>query len=77
MPKIAPETRDQIFGSLILVALLGVPCGAVWLAWYQAGMQQRAYARQGIEVTRWEIFMGVSPAEKVIQIRERDHENGR
>ncbi len=53
--------------AALLVAVICV-AGAAF-GWYQAGLQSAAYARQGIEISQWELFMGVSPAERVIQIK--------
>lgn len=38
--------------------------------WYKAGLQQKVYSRQNIEITQWEVFMGIEPAERVIQVKE-------
>jgi hypothetical protein len=54
--------------SLVFVGLL-LLSGTGW-RWYRAGAQAGIYRRQGIEMTQWECFMGLSPAEKVIQIKE-------
>lgn len=48
-------------------ALFAVP---PTIMWYKAGIQQRVYKRQNIEITQWEVFCGAEPAEKVIQVKE-------
>lgn len=58
---------------LIPLAMLGVIFLLLsWLFWYRAGMQAKLYKRQGIEISQWEVFMGVEPAERVIQIKETE-----
>jgi hypothetical protein len=57
----------DVFIAGILVALMVLVLGsaASW-GWYQAGVQQEVYERQGIKMTRWEVFIGAKPAVKVV-----------
>ncbi len=55
------------FGALVVAGLIF----GLWFPWYQAGMQVAVYERQGIHMTQWEVYMGIQPAERVIQIKER------
>ena len=32
---------------------------------YKTGVQQQVYHRQGIEISRWEVFIGCTPAVKM------------
>ena len=52
----------------VVLALILIPVG-LW-SWYRAGVQVDIYKRQGIQITRWEVFIGAKPAESVIQIRQ-------
>ena len=52
-----------ITGVLIIASVFG------W-HWYKAGRQQQVYTRQGIQMSQWECFIGVEPAERVMQIKE-------
>ena len=51
-------------GVLIIATVIG------W-HWYKAGRQQQVYDRQGIQMSQWECFIGVEPAERVMQVKER------
>lgn len=64
-----PETKALVvmFGILGLVVALGI-----WWIWYVAGVQVEVYRRQGITMTRWEVFVGAEPAERVVQVKERE-----
>lgn len=62
-----PDGSPILFVLLVIGALF---VGGFFFGWYQAGMQARMYARQGIQITQWEVFIGVEPAERVVQIRE-------
>lgn len=52
-----------LFAVLVVIALCLIPV-------YRANLQADAYHRQGINISTWEVFMGVKPAETVIQIKE-------
>ena len=56
--------------TLIVALTVGFVLTATALSWYRAGAQSRHYERQGIHLSQWDCFIGVKPAEKVIQIRE-------
>ena len=55
----------------IIMILLVLSFGAV-ITWYKAGVQQAVYARQGIHMTRAELFWGAKPAERTITIKGVD-----
>jgi hypothetical protein len=63
------KTEETVGLSLFAVFVLGFLIGPPTLMWYKAGIQQRVYQRQNIEITQWEVFMGADPAEKVMQIK--------
>ncbi len=54
-----------IFGLFVIV-------GGIYasVSWYHAKLQSEVYRRQGIEISQWEVFCGVEPAERVVQIKE-------
>lgn len=55
-------------GLLGLIALVLGAC--VCWGWYSAGVQQRIYSRQGIQMSQWEVFVGAEPAERVMQVKD-------
>lgn len=55
--------------SLIAVALCLLIGGGI--EWYKAGMQQEAYRRQGIQISRWECFWGIKPAEMAVDLKQK------
>ncbi len=63
---------EALFGcaALLVIFLVIAPALIGW-KWYRAGVQQSIYVRQGIEMSQWEVFLGMEPAEKVIQVREK------
>lgn len=67
-----PMSVDDRPGCMVLL-LLGVIAviliGAAGWEWYRAGVQQAVYARQGIIMSQWEVFIGMEPAERVIQVK--------
>lgn len=68
------ESRDDWIPLItVCLMLLVVFALAAAYSWYGAGLQQKVYERQGIEMTRWECFIGAQPAEAVIQIKENHH----
>jgi len=54
--------------SIAVCALLGVIAANFAWSWYVAGVQQAVWERQGIHMSRWEVFIGADPAQKSIQI---------
>ena len=50
-----------------LLALVLV--GLSW-KWYQASVQRDVYERQGVSMTTWEVFIGVKPIERTINIKQ-------
>jgi hypothetical protein len=55
---------DVKFAILVLIGLALFVTGAFGLCWYQAGLQQEVYKRQGCEMTQWEVFMGAEPIDR-------------
>ena len=47
--------------SCIVAFLIVVLSIAAGISWYAAGVQQRVWARQGVEMTQWEVFCGADP----------------
>jgi hypothetical protein len=62
------DTTLTVVG-FVLIFIFMVGGAAAW-HWYKAGLQSRAYARQGIVLSQWECFMGVEPAVRSINIKE-------
>lgn len=56
--------------KIVAVAVVAVIALAAYWPWYKAGRQSEQYARQGITLSQWDCFIGVKPAEQVVQIRE-------
>lgn len=54
-------------GIMFLIFSLTAGCG-----WINAGAQRDVYARQGIEMTRWEVFCGAKPPEQNVNLRMKD-----
>jgi hypothetical protein len=44
--------------ALAIVVLLGI---GIAVDWYHAGVQQQVWERQGVHMSRWEVFMGAKP----------------
>jgi hypothetical protein len=58
--------RFAIFSLVVIVlAVVGTMCWNL----YRAGVQQEVYRRQGVEMTRWEIFIGMKTAERTINLK--------
>lgn len=49
------------FRYYLLLAALGL-YALIWFEMYRLGLKVEVYKRQGIEVSRWELFMGAEPA---------------
>lgn len=56
-----------VITELIVVFLLCVLLAGAFVAWvwYRAGVQVAVYERGGVHMTRWEVFMGATPAVRV------------
>ena len=65
--SIDDEFKPFIALSLLFTLIIG---GATAYEWYKAGQQAALYKRQGIQMTQWEVFIGLEPAERVIQVRD-------
>lgn len=55
-----PESGWVILIGIVLTIAIGV--AVCWFQYYQLGLQSEVYARQGIQVSRWELFMGANPS---------------
>ncbi len=67
--------KDGNKPSLVALAVTGVIfvviiAGSLLFSWYRAGQQVDQYQRQGIHISQWDTFIGVKPAEQVIQLRK-------
>lgn len=51
-----------VAGLFVVLAL-----GSALHAWWRASTQQAVWAREGVHLTTWEVFMGAKPAERVIR----------
>ena len=52
--------------AILLAAIVWVSIGGKW---YRAGAQAEVYRREGIEMTQWEVFIGVKPAERTVNLK--------
>ena len=63
-------THDERKTACSLTALFVLLFGSYFgWEWYKAGKQSKQYERQGIVLSQWDCFVGVKPAEQVIQIK--------
>lgn len=62
------EEKIILYGLAVLTAIT-IVASAAW-GWYRAGEQAKQYERQGIHLSQWDVFIGVKPAEQVVQIKE-------
>jgi len=37
--------------------------------WYVSGVKAEVYRREGIDMTQWEVFVGVKPLERTINVK--------
>lgn len=65
------ESVQQFLAACFIVGFLLMifGCGGC-VSWYRAGVQQDVYKRSGIEMTRWEIFVGAKTPERAIRIED-------
>lgn len=70
MKREEEEQWADVCGAVVFIAIvfLGIGLGQL-VRWHRAGLQAEQYQRQGISLTRWDCFMGVQPAETVIQLK--------
>lgn len=61
-PPPSPAYAFAVLATLLVLLALGVN-------WYRAGVQRDVYARQGIQMSRWEVLLGTQPAEKTVHVR--------
>ena len=61
------NNKQGVLGFLFIVILVVVGL-SIWVI--QSSMQAEVYRRQGVNMTTFEIMMGVKPIERVIQIKE-------
>jgi hypothetical protein len=55
------KSLTMMFVALIIVAVVGIIGGPILFKWYAAGVQVAVYERQGVHMTRWEVFVGAKP----------------
>jgi hypothetical protein len=53
--------------SFVVFVLGSIVAGS----WYEAGIKQRVWARQGCQMTRWEILWGAQPITRNIVTEEK------
>jgi hypothetical protein len=59
------KSNDKGFYAVLALGLFALLYYCGW-QWYSAGMQRDVYKRQGVEMSRWEVFIGVKPVERSI-----------
>lgn len=64
------DHSSSFYVLLMFVGFLLLFIAVMLWKWYSAGVQLAIYKRQGIEMTHWEVFIGATPAERVVQIKE-------
>jgi hypothetical protein len=66
-------SADEAIGLVVLFFLLLIITPfALGFKYYRAGVQQEVYHRQGVEMSRSEIFWGAQPAERaMIPVKDR------
>jgi hypothetical protein len=57
---------DWVIGALVLLIAL-VIVASEGCQWYKAGVQAKVYRRQGVEMSRWEVFCGAKPVERYLK----------
>ena len=56
-------------GCFFVLMVMVIIVIAGW-KWYVVSRQTEIYHRQGIQISQWDVFIGVKPNEAVIQVRE-------
>lgn len=68
--------KQDVTGAVIIIIFFSIIClFLVGLRYYRAGLQAEVCKRQGIEMTTWELFMGVKPIERSVIIKKGDKPN--
>jgi len=49
--------------SILLIVAIGL--GAIYWQWWNAGQQAEVWRSQGVEITQWQVFIGIQPAAQV------------
>lgn len=63
--------RSDTVAGLVLCAFVFVVVGGLAsIHWYCSGLQSEVYKREGIEISQWECYWGVKPAEWSIHFRQ-------
>lgn len=68
MSQVRYTERGKVW-MVVVGLLLLVFIGLSW-KWYQASVQCDVYERQGVSMTTWEVFIGVKPIERTINIKQ-------
>lgn len=62
-------TKDDLSTMLVAAALATILVVCIAWNWYRANAQSAVYQREGIEMSTWEVFIGVKPAERTINVK--------
>jgi hypothetical protein len=54
-------SSGQLSLAAVIFFVLLLFGGAIGFSWYKAGIQQQVWERQGVHMTRWEVFVGSKP----------------
>jgi len=57
------ESDNTVFWMGVIVVLVFFGGFLAW-EWYAAGVQREVWARQGCQMSQWEVFMGAKPIER-------------
>lgn len=61
-----PTTDFEVIAGLaVFVVIIAAVLCLPFFGWYKAGLQADVYRREGIEISQWEVFVGVKPARAV------------
>lgn len=66
----AMSDNKQAF-IIFLVAPFIILASAIAYSWYLAGIQVAVYERQGVHMTRMEVFLGAEPIVRPVIIQEQ------
>ena len=61
----------KIVMSLTFVASIVILCAMIFAVRYYCVRQSEIYRQQGIEISAFDVLMGIKPNERVIQIKEK------
>lgn len=64
------NSDDIKMASLYFTVLFAIVSVLAAIHWFMASIQRDVYARQGVEMTTFEIFMGAKPVERYVKEKQ-------